>query len=497
MVLLLLAATVVTTPGVAPAAVEASAWGHPPTDDESAISLPREADPGGLTRPRDLPNYDERSPEWSPSPVVWPARVLLFPLFVVTEFGLRQPVGFVTRTVDRYNTGKQSRRGFALHEQTAGVLPLVTLINGMRPGFGLSAFADRLFVDWHLVRASVVTDFQRNLMVGLLNRATLGEGGEVNLLAAYQRRNDMVFHGIGPDTAQDDESRFERRKPSLELEAAFGSARRASQSSTANGIMAGNLPTHGGPAPQPETVLGGRLSLEASENDFACTSLGADICGSDGVEGSPDDRFSGARRAEAAYFWAGYALLRTKALVSVDLRQSSHGVRLDIFGRYGEGLGERANRVRFFRYGGELSAFVDLTGHRRRLLSARVYIELLERARDHDAPFAELITLGGPDALRGFLRGRFQGDSAALASLDYSWPIWSFIDANLFYDMGNVFGRQLEGFDIEKLRGSYGLTLRTNAWRDITVQAMIAVGTERWSVKPDEVRLMAGTNIGF
>ncbi len=486
MVLLLLVATMATTPA-----------DQQQVDDESVITLPRTPDPGGLTHHRELPSYDPRSPEWSPSPAVWPARVLLFPLFVVTEFGLRQPIGFVTRTVDNYDAGKQSRQGLAVHEQTTGVLPLVTFVNGMQPGLGLSAFADRLFVDWHLVRISAVTDFQRNLMLGLLNRATLGEHGELNLLAAYQRRNDMVFHGVGPETTKGDESRFERRKPSIELEAAFGSARRASQSSTANGIMAGNFPTHGGPKPTPETVLGARLSVEASENDFACTSHSADICGVDGIEGSADDRFNGAKRAEAAYFWAGYALLRTKALVSFDLREQSHGVRLDVFGRYGEGLGERARRVRFFRYGGELSAFVDLTGHRRRLLSARLYIELLERARGHDAPFAELITLGGPDALRGFLRGRFQGDSAALATLDYSWPIWSFIDATLFYDMGNVFARQLTDFDIAKLRGSYGLILRTNAWRDVTVQAMVAIGTEQWSVEPDEVRVMAGTNVGF
>ncbi len=466
------------------------------------MSPARVPDAGPLDERREVPEYDAREPEWSPSPLVWPARVVLFPLFLVTEFGLRQPIGFVTRGIDRYNIATNLREALTFRDHTIGFFPTISIANGMQPGFGISAFADKLFVDWHVVRAAVSTDFQRNIIGSVLNRFTLNRAAELNMLAAYQRRDDLVFYGIGTDVArgEEDRTRFERSKPFAELELAIGSGKAASASASSGGISSGDFATNDF-ALQALSHLGGRLSLEVSDNNFSCTTRRPDICGDDSVEGTADDRFTLGRTGDAAYFSSGYALMRIKALISVDSRApgrpDSTGARLDVFGRYGEGLGGRADNVRFFRYGGELAAFVDVSGHRRRVIGARLYVELLERARGRDVPFMELVNLGGPEVMRGFLRARFQGDSATVATIDYRWPIWSFLDANLFYEMGNVWDRHLSNFDVRKLRGSYGLAMRTNTSRDASFQLLVAVGTKTWSAEPEEFRFFAGTNVGF
>lgn len=488
---------------MAPAEAIADTPASSGVDDEAVLSPPKTPSPGALEDRRDVPDYDGREGEWSPSPAVWPARVVLFPLFVVTELGLRQPIGAATRGIDRYNVATRLREAFTFRDHTIGFFPTVSIANGMQPGFGISAFANRLFVDWHSVKASFVTDFKRNILTSVLNRFSLSDTTDVNLLTAYQRRNDLVFYGVGTDTTgteNNDRTRFERRKPFAELEVAMGAGRGASANATSGGISSGDFATQDAMADALSHV-GGRFGIEVSDNNFACTSRRPDICGDDSIEGTADDRFTLGKDGEAAYFSSGYALMRLKALVSFDTRAASRptstGIRLDVFGRFGQGLGDRAQDVTFFRYGGELGGFIDLTGHRRRVLAARLYVELVEHARNKDVPFAELILLGGPEVMRGFLRGRFQGESAAVGSLEYRWPVWSFLDANLFYEMGNVFDRHLANFDVKKLRGSYGISLRTNTSRDASFQILIATGTKTWSAEPQEFRFMAGTNVGF
>jgi outer membrane protein assembly factor BamA len=99
--------------------------------------------------------------------------------------------------------------------------------------------------------------------------------------------------------------------------------------------------------------------------------------------------------------------------------------------------------------------------------------------------------------MRGFFRARFQGESAVVASLDYRWPIWSFLDANLFFDHGNTFAAHLDDFSMKRLHSGYGLALRTNTSRDVSFQILLAIGSEANSLEPSEYITMAGTNVGF
>ena len=71
------------------------------------------------------------------------------------------------------------------------------------------------------------------------------------------------------------------------------------------------------------------------------------------------------------------------------------------------------------------------------------------------------------------------------------------MNADLFYDIGNVFGDHLRGFAFKDLRGSYGLSFRSNSSRDVAFQLLFAVGTDRGSAKPDEFRIAGGANVGF
>ncbi len=76
--------------------------------------------------------------------------------------------------------------------------------------------------------------------------------------------------------------------------------------------------------------------------------------------------------------------------------------------------------------GGLVGAALDLTGQQR-IVSLSVNAELTDRLQG-DIPFVEQVTLGGDVLMRGFLRGRLVDRSALVATLEYAWPIWVYLD---------------------------------------------------------------------
>ena len=87
-----------------------------------------------------------------------------------------------------------------------------------------------------------------------------------------------------------------------------------------------------------------------------------------------------------------------------------------------------------------------------------------------------------------------------VATVCYRYPIWTFLDGNLFYEVGNAFDEHLRDFRFERLRTSFGAGVRSSASRDVAFNAMVALGTTplgspRYRV--DQVRIVFGTNWGF
>ena len=114
-------------------------------------------------------------------------------------------------------------------------------------------------------------------------------------------------------------------------------------------------------------------------------------------------------------------------------------------------------------------------------------------------PFPDQVSLGGRTLMRGFVRNRLIDRSAAVATLQYTWPVWVYLDGVLTLAAGNVFGSHFDGFDVKLARLSSGIGVRSNGDRDTGFEAMFAVGTEPLDQKftVNSFRVVVGSHHGF
>ena len=102
--------------------------------------------------------------------------------------------------------------------------------------------------------------------------------------------------------------------------------------------------------------------------------------------------------------------------------------------------------------------------------------------------------------MRGFFPNRLTGRSATAADLSYSWPIWIWLDGSMHFEVGNVFGEHLAGFEAKKLRwsGSIGFESAGMATEN-PLQVMVGVGSETFEQGGgiETFRLVLGTTRGF
>jgi hypothetical protein len=412
--------------------------------------------------------------------LLWVPRVAFFPLFLVTEYLVRWPLEFVTESVERHHLLKYYTEYTSWDDGKGHVAPTFSLRSGAAPSIGIAAFWNDAFVEGNDYAAAVDSNFDRVLTVDALTRAAFARDAVVATARfRIERRDDFLFHGIGARTSDDDDTRFYRNK-------VFGSL--------------------GAQVQEPRAGFGADLVAELSRNRFDCSATRSeDICGPDDQAGTADDRLPIDMPAGASFFTGGYELFRVKLLLSWDTRRgtvqhpaAATGLRLEAFGRWATGL-DGADDIRFLRYGGELAGFWEVVPGYGRVLSARARVELAEPTGGGDIPFAELITLGGPDQMRGFQFARFHGRSTALASLDYRYPVWSFVDGTLFAELGNAFAPELEDFAVDLLRGAFGLGLRTIGSKDVSLNFLLAAGTEPLGdgLEVESVNLVIGTNWGY
>ena len=116
-------------------------------------------------------------------------------------------------------------------------------------------------------------------------------------------------------------------------------------------------------------------------------------------------------------------------------------------------------------------------------------------------PFTELVALGGAPPMQGFQEGRLADRSRAVAQFEYRWPVWVWLDFAMHYAVGNVFGEHLDGFELDLLRSSFGLGLRSarTSKPDHSLNFLVALGTEPFKdgSSIDTVRVAIGGTSGF
>ena len=398
------------------------------------------------TPKRPVPDYDGRGPaKGSPADIaLWPLRVLLSPLYFVSEYVLRRPLGAMMQAAERHNVPEHLYDFFAFgSDHKIGWVPVALVEFGFNPSVGVWGFWNDAFTkkndlflhlefwpdDWF---AESITD-----------RWRIDDRNTLEFHVKGSKRPDQVFYGIGPNSAQFSQSRF--------TEAYFD----------ANA--------------QFESYVWRRTRFQAQAG-LRKVDLGPGEYGSDP---SLDAEAKTGVFPIPFGFNRGYLAPYGRALAALDTRKRGtigSGFRLQAQAE-GGGDVEHAPASGWIRWGGEARGFVDLNEHGR-VLSLAAATEFADPIGDEPIPFTELVMLGGDNWMHGYFPGRLVDRSMAVAQLQYTWPVAPWLDGTIEGTIGNVFGAHLEGFDAKLFRVSAAIGLTTSTASDLPVQLVLGFGTD-------------------
>jgi len=437
---------------------------------------------------RAVPDYDGRGEEKTSATdvLLWPPRIVLFPIWVTHEYVIRKPIGALTTHAEKHHWPTRVADFFTWEkdgERKGGIVPTGYYEFGFRPSVGLYFWWNDVGFKGHDLRAHAGTWGPSWLSVAVAERFRLNND-RVTLAwgAEYIRRPDALFAGIGPRSLERDVARF--------------------------GF------TRVGFAPSLDVNLGGLSLFRASVGARSVTFRDDESCC-----GDPPIRD---RVAEGAYpyppgFRDGYTALHETLHLVLDSRKpgpkgtlqqpaNATGVRASFNFEHAGDLRQPTAR-QWVRYGGHLGGFVDLDGHNR-TLGLIVSADFADPIAG-DIPFTEQVNLPyaatvpagivGIGPMRGFRPGRLIDRSALAATLQYTWPIWIWLDGAVHVAAGNVFGKHLREFEPDLLRFSGGIGFRTVDSPDHQFELLVATGTEtiRDGMDLNRIRVYAGFTRGF
>lgn len=445
---------------------------------------------------RPVPNYDgrEEEPTDAGDVLIWVPRIVLSPLYLVSEYALRRPIGWLVTTAEHERLPALLVDFFTFGpERNAGIIPTGLLDFGFQPSVGLYFFWNEFLAENNKLRARAATWGKDWIRLSVANRTEIYPGHELSLRAEFLRRPDWRYHGLGPDSLDSNRGRY----ASTALSSAISYDALFWRSS--------------------------RVQAFVGVRDVAFDA-GKGCCGDHSVAW----RVEQGLLDEPVGIDDGYTILEQGVGITLDSRPPrlidptpdqpnfvtppGSGVRLNVRGGHAGSLTQSrplANtppiRYEWVHYGASLGGFLDLTGQQR-VVGLSVVADFADPLNDVEPldgvaaiPFTEQVSLGGDRPLRGFLQQRLIDRSAVAATLEYQWPIWVFLDGAMHYSVGNVFGEHLEGFEAKKLRNSIGLGVRSNTARDHPFEILVAVGTETFEqgAQIDNVRVVFGTTSGF
>ena len=421
----------------------------------------RAIDPEDLPE-RPVPDYDNRDGPGATAGEVllWVPRIVFSPLYLVSEFVLRRPLGWLVTTAELNDWPALLIDFFTFgEEQKAGIVPTALIDFGFRPSVGVYAFGDDFLFDGNDLRIHAATWGADWLTLTVTNRTEVREGAIWLSLRGYgERRRDWLFYGLGSRSDEQDETRFQQTE--IGAEAIFeASVWRTSSVVWWVGVRSMDF--------RDETCCGEPSILQ---------------------EHAPPPGFE------------GYTGVYQAMELSLDTRRErpapGSGLRLEIEGEQGFDLRD-PTETRWIRYGGTLGAYWDPSGLNR-VIGLSLSVEFADPVGGGFVPFTEQVSLGGTELMRGFLEGRLVGRSAAVATFEYRWPVWIWLDGTLHAAVGNVFGEHLDGFDPDLLRLSFGVGFRTVQSRDHSFDVLLAFGSEPFdNFEISSVRFLFGTTRGF
>lgn len=452
---------------------EAESTETPESGEAESTESAGKAKRGKVTK-RPLPDYDGRdvaNPRQRRA--LWVPRVALAPLYGLWEYGFRTPVGKTVTAIEKGDIPKHTRTLLTMGSGGALlVYPTAMFDFGLRPSIGVSVNVDgppggvgrsRIAFAfggkrWWLFTAKQRFFFSRRPFE---NRTWTASNASFGF--HFEQRPDHVFRGIGSDHGP--QTRFFRERLGTEvgLELVFG------------------------------TLDGLSTFVRAERNRF----------GPGGIRRNPsiEEEYDVADPRVAPGFETGYQAVTFGGRLALDSREQ----------RPGNGTGARlepsveavaelsSDGFAAIRAGVEAALFADLGGNR--VVGVRLWTQIVEPLRSGKrVPFTELVTLGGNEVMRGHFPGWTRDWSVGTATLQYTWPIWVYLDGLVFVETGGGFGRRFDSFDPDSLAMSWGIGVRSNRDRDAGFTALLAFGTTTFGAEDqgiDTVRLVVGTDRGF
>ncbi len=398
--------------------------------------------------PRAVPDYDGRGepPTTAGDVLRGVGRVLLFPVRVVVDYGVRWPLGYLVRKVEHSRAFLSAIRYVFLQPAapTMSIFPIAFYDFGFQSSIGVRM----LWTNGFLFPGSRVSiklgtggrDWWRgDLSATVAAPYGLRWGVDIGL----RHRPDQQFFGLGPRAPQEALARYAHTRAGISVSAGWPALQ-----VWAGSVTSGSTESHydGDPSIEDQVAAGRIEEAPPGYGQLLVTSRA-------GLRFALDSRW---RERDAGLI-------------------PPSGVRLDaVIERVHESeLGS------WWHSDVTIGAALILDRIAEHKLDVRARVELIEPDDDAIVPFLELATVGGSRDLRGFASGRGRDKSAATFTLDYQWPLAAWLDATLYLAAGNVFGEGLSGFAAGNLRGTLGFGLGiAGIDKDRQIELWTAVGTE-------------------
>ncbi len=415
-----------------------------------------------------VPDYDGRGPPRKPpgDAALWVPRVLLSPLYLVSEYVIREPLAVLIPAAENADLPTKVYNFFAFGaDHKAGIVPVGLFEFDFNPSIGVYAFWNDAFGkgnDWSLHTEAWPSDWYA---VSLRDSVRLDDERTLHFHLSGVHRPDRVFYGLGPRSLQSSQSRY-------------------TEAITDESVML-----------DWKYARGSHLMLTSG---IRSESLGPGSYWSDPSVGQ--EAATGAFSVPPGY-GGRYTAQYNQVLASLDSRlpqpAPGSGARVEIEAEQGSDL-ISSPASGWIRYGGTASGFLDLDQHQR-VINLSVSAEFVDPLGGAPIPFTELVSLGGDGPMRGYFIRRMVDRSAATAALHYVWPIGPWLGGNIEAAVGNVFGEHLQGFRPDLLRFSGDVGVTTVGVGDYPIEAIFGVGSETFEHggQIDSIRAMVSVNHGF
>jgi outer membrane protein assembly factor BamA len=326
-----------------------------------------------------------------------------------------------------------------------GAYPIAAYGSNKGLKLGVALYDNRVFRDFDRLKLtlSYSTHDYQHYEAYYRSRRLKDPGVGIQLLGRYRKRPRESFNGFGQDSRQEDEVSYTKEE------------------SFVSGDLAWRL--------TPDINLSFQVSYTATNiTDGQDPNLLGDLDSILVLFGGTDADVRPTR------FWRyGLRLLWDGRNVK---GQPTSGFAGDLGAAYHKGSGI-SESLEYFRARADIRYYLEL--FRKRTLEFRGLINIVDKSSAApELPFYLFSELGGLDDLRAYRTGRLRDNDAALAAVDYRYPIWDIIDAFVFFEAGHVFNEIGADFKLRGWRTSYGLGFQVWHPESVLFKTQVAIGTE-------------------